>query len=461
MPQSEPTVEASAELVVAKPKRKPRTRVKDLASVTNDDIADLPESLITELPKIRRTRRTKVVASSIQPEPEELAAVSLDQSTARILSIDTELADLQNGTPSFEIATPAPLTGVIAPFSIPASQSLHPQTVLLSRALRAGRYADLPALGDAALLGLRLMQDPTSGAAPDPYCALILNLPGGPIEVGDGVRLVLAMTGIDLGHSAVELPHTQWLHSAVIGRLAQTPLRDVTSITRGCLPPDQDAASVPLHNVRMTLRSQHHAFSIQARASASSWLDLLTRWRWHYERLPVDVFNDMPVRLPVLVATHSVPQAMLRTIDVGDVIIADTAAFDTEGNGRIRWCGMQFHVRFHLPASLTLLNLEPSMEPHDDIDSASDDVQVYAVPHKITTIDDNALDGLPVQLQFEMGRCTTTLAALRTLAPGTVLPIDGGSPSVIAIVANGRQLGRGELVDVNGQLGIRIVFWSR
>ena len=101
------------------------------------------------------------------------------------------------------------------------------------------------------------------------------------------------------------------------------------------------------------------------------------------------------------------------------------------------------------------------MESYDDTDSTSDDMQVQAVQHKSETIDDNALDGLPVQLQFEMGRCSTTLAALRTLAPGTVLPIDGGSPAAIAVVANGRQLGRGELVDINGQLGIRIVFWSR
>ena len=59
-----------------------------------------------------------------------------------------------------------------------------------------------------------------------------------------------------------------------------------------------------------------------------------------------------------------------------------------------------------------------------------------------------------------MGRFHTTLGQLRTVAAGTVLPLEGGSPHAIAIVAGGRLLGQGELVDVSGQLAIRIVYWG-
>ena len=458
MPQSESTVEASVELVAAKPKRKPRFRVPDHKSVASDEIAELPESLATDLPKVRRARRTKAVSAVVQPPTEQAKKTYLGGEQIAATSTKQRVAaPVESG---IEPPLSAPLSTAMTPVEMSATQSVHPETARLSRVVGVGRYAPLPLLGDAAVLGLRLMHNTAPGAVPDPYCALVLNLPGGLIELGDGVRLLAALTGIDLGLSAVELPHTQWLHAAVIGRLGQTPLRDVIAITRGCLPPEQAPSQALLQDVHLTLHSQQHAFSIQARARTSTWLDFLTRTAWHREQLPIEVFTDLPIRLPVLIGTHTLPQAMVNSIDAGDVLIIDTAAFDCDGNGRLRWRGMQLRVGFNLPASLTILNLEPSMEQCDDAEFANDEVLVHSVPTRSDLIEEGALDGLPVQLQFEMGHRHTTLAALRTLAPGTVLPIEGGSPAAITILVNGRQLGRGEVVDVNGQLGIRIVFWA-
>lgn len=370
-----------------------------------------------------------------------------------------------------------------------ATPRLHLDVVTLAHSVRGGRTALLPALGDDAQISMRLMSDTATPA--DPYCALVLHSPGGLIEIGDGVRLLAALTGIDLGQSAVELPNTQWLHSAVIGRLGATPLRDVTAITRGCLAPDRDEQSedyahsnvdgiVDSHagnnsnNVAeitaettapsaiqamcLTLRSAQHALSMQARASAATWLDFISRASWQRYRLPIDTFSDLPVHLPVLIATHNLPQALLADIAIGDVLMPDTAAFDCAGNGRLCWRGMQLTVSFTAPATLTFLALESDMEPPDD--TVADDVLIRTAPPYPTALTDNALDGMPVQLHFEMGYCRTTLSTLRTLAAGTVLPIEGGTPASIAVVANGRQLGRGELVEINGQLGIRIVHWA-
>jgi type III secretion protein Q len=50
------------------------------------------------------------------------------------------------------------------------------------------------------------------------------------------------------------------------------------------------------------------------------------------------------------------------------------------------------------------------------------------------------------------------LGELRTLGLDTILTHDG-STSSIAIRCGGRLLGRGELVDVDGTLGVRILEW--
>jgi len=70
------------------------------------------------------------------------------------------------------------------------------------------------------------------------------------------------------------------------------------------------------------------------------------------------------------------------------------------------------------------------------------------------------LDDVSVPLSFEMGTVQLTLGELRTLTQGSILLLEGASPGSIAIMASGRVLGRGEAVDVDGCLGIRIVEWS-
>ncbi len=574
MSQTESTAEAIVDLVIAKPKRKPRTPSKQPSTSVLDALPERADASLTAVPKVRRARRNKADAvseSSPTPASEPAPQFALKSASEFSPECASELVLDQVSEPvshpvSDPISEPAsepasepilepvsgpvskpvsalspapistegdcpqisqvaetqapsviaalnlqevavPITGSARLVHLPVTPPLHPDVVTLARAVRGGRTTLLPALGADASFSMRLITDTAIPA--DPYCALVLHSPGGPIELGDGVRLLAALTGIDLGHSAVELPNTQRLHSAVIGRLGQTPLREATSIIRGCLPPDRtddtdsdahndadnnadsdadsdahndadsdahndvdsDAdtqininAATSMQTMRLTLRSTQHAFSMQARASAATWLDLLTRARWQQEQLPLNIFDALPVHLPVLIATHALPLVMLADIAAGDVLLPDTAAFDCTGNGRLCWRGMQITVAYTASAALTILSLESNMEPHDDAtdgatDTTTDDVMFHALPLHPPALADEVLAGLPVQLRFEMGRCHTTLDCLRTLAAGTILPIEGGSPSAIAVVANGRQLGRGELVEVNGQLGIRIVHW--
>jgi type III secretion system YscQ/HrcQ family protein len=85
------------------------------------------------------------------------------------------------------------------------------------------------------------------------------------------------------------------------------------------------------------------------------------------------------------------------------------------------------------------------------------------LPHDAPAIDyqdaDSDLDEVALTLGFELGTVSLQLAEVRTLGRGAVLQLSGGSPASVAIVAGGRTLGRGEIVDVEGQLGIRVTQW--
>jgi type III secretion protein Q len=66
-------------------------------------------------------------------------------------------------------------------------------------------------------------------------------------------------------------------------------------------------------------------------------------------------------------------------------------------------------------------------------------------------------DEIPVQLCFELGRQDMALGQLRDLAPGMVLDLAQLPDELVEIRANGRSIGRGALVEIDGKIGVRIV----
>jgi type III secretion protein Q len=74
--------------------------------------------------------------------------------------------------------------------------------------------------------------------------------------------------------------------------------------------------------------------------------------------------------------------------------------------------------------------------------------------------DDDAIgdpDELPVRLAFDVGRLDLSLGELRRFDAGSVLELPCSADALVRISANGRLIGQGALVDVNGRVGVRIV----
>ena len=71
------------------------------------------------------------------------------------------------------------------------------------------------------------------------------------------------------------------------------------------------------------------------------------------------------------------------------------------------------------------------------------------------------IEQLPVQLRFELGEVELSIAELSALQPGYVFPLASRLEGAnVAIRANGRHVGRGEVVAVGDTLGVRLLAWS-
>jgi type III secretion protein Q len=70
--------------------------------------------------------------------------------------------------------------------------------------------------------------------------------------------------------------------------------------------------------------------------------------------------------------------------------------------------------------------------------------------------EDDVLDDLPVRLVFELGRVDLSLREIRQLAPGAVVALARPLEESVDVVANGRRIGRGNLIQVGDSLGVRL-----
>ncbi len=78
--------------------------------------------------------------------------------------------------------------------------------------------------------------------------------------------------------------------------------------------------------------------------------------------------------------------------------------------------------------------------------------------HPMSTLQatDGTLDSLPLTLTCQLGSHELTLAQLREMGPGSVLPLTTDSERVELII-NGRRVGHGELVRIGSGLGVRLL----
>ena len=67
-----------------------------------------------------------------------------------------------------------------------------------------------------------------------------------------------------------------------------------------------------------------------------------------------------------------------------------------------------------------------------------------------------SFDAIPVRLSFDLGEISLSLAELRALQPGQAIRLEHPLASAVRIRANGALIGEGELVEIDGHLGVSI-----
>jgi type III secretion protein Q len=69
------------------------------------------------------------------------------------------------------------------------------------------------------------------------------------------------------------------------------------------------------------------------------------------------------------------------------------------------------------------------------------------------------IQALPLRLHVVLGEKDFTLAQLQSLSPGTIVELEVAKSDPVRLMVNGKILGEGELVDVDGNLAVKVLRW--
>lgn len=113
--------------------------------------------------------------------------------------------------------------------------------------------------------------------------------------------------------------------------------------------------------------------------------------------------------------------------------------------------GLTILSSFHLRASAMATSDDKTEAPGPEPALSPSDSGLGPAPPS-----EHLLRELPVQLTCELGRITLSAREVLELRPGSVLPVGRPLAGPVDLTAGGRVIARGELVDVEGEIGIRL-----
>lgn len=186
----------------------------------------------------------------------------------------------------------------------------------------------------------------------------------------------------------------------------------------------------------------------EAQAGGELWLDDtgLGYLASAVRQLPPSVaghdWGALPVPVRFCAGWTVMPLASLRELKRRDVVLLDESWVGSELDRIVVTMG-----RLGAAASISgklLTILEEPGEIMEELDEQGVD-------------EGTGFGDLPVRLHFDLGERQLTLSELMALGPGHVFDLGRELRRAVIIRANGKVIGEGELVDVDGQIGVAVL----
>jgi type III secretion system YscQ/HrcQ family protein len=166
---------------------------------------------------------------------------------------------------------------------------------------------------------------------------------------------------------------------------------------------------------------------------------------------------ELPCLLQVECGHQYLTRAELQALEPGDAIfLADNQPGQTRLSlvilgYSVRWVGVLEQQGFHVQIK------EPVMtQAKAELALPATTADLGADPSALDSV-----DSIPLTLSFSLGSCEKSFADIAQLQPGYILPLPPEfDQRQVAILANGKKIGLGELIVVGDRLAVQIDKWK-
>ncbi|WP_292585539.1 type III secretion system cytoplasmic ring protein SctQ [Mesorhizobium sp.] len=269
-----------------------------------------------------------------------------------------------------------------------------------------------------------------------------LHLPLSVVERGlAGIEGAVDMERLTPGHAALLLEAAfeddlEWIEGKLGEGIA------ITSVARGTAISGETPFAFVLTGKDETIGCALTANDVALAVRIGRVLDEIGK-----TRAPVPVEFPLPVRLrrgPLAITLGE-----LQSLQADDVVLFDDTAEE-------RVAALIIAERLFAPVALTAAGPQLLAAP-TAIAGSNWEWAMNQNTSPPDALEESTLDELSIALAFEIGRTAMSLGEVRQLAPGAIVPLADVAEATVDILANGRRVGRGEIVRIGESLGVRIV----
>lgn len=275
------------------------------------------------------------------------------------------------------------------------------------------------------------------------------------VTVGVSPDLALALLGRVLGRSFALARDDAELGASLEGALAALVVEVARRATTETFEIVRDAGPAPpslCAKLAVFVDGKTYAAYVLARAELSP-----TQAVPQLASAVLATLGDMPIAVPLVVAASLAARSELARLELGAAWLPGDGGFvDARGVGRGllaspygergQWVDLAPHGRVMLRGDSAELRHEPAEngDPMKEPSESNND-----------TLSDIVVE-VPVVVRVELGTVSLTASEWSRLRPGDVIETGRRISEPAILRVGGRAVARGELVDVEGELGVRV-----
>jgi type III secretion protein Q len=155
-------------------------------------------------------------------------------------------------------------------------------------------------------------------------------------------------------------------------------------------------------------------------------------------------------------------------LEPGDLLFFEDSYFSLNGKGRIKIGNINFDVNLEKSNNqyqVVVNSWSKDMVDQDEYLSEREEVISEDMAVSLDGAEKNGegrkalqvpVSDIPVKLSVKLGTIEFTVADLGKMLEGKVYPIDSMCPGKVQLMANGMELARGQLVEVDGKLAVEV-----